>query len=104
MIDGHILHPLSFPSGLSAVITHSLARRVAMETAEPHVASSWMPRVKAEDDGSAVKPKQSSPSWTAAAFSWMVPAKKSDVKREEKAEKKVDITPREFCWLAHNCG
>ena len=79
--------------GLSAVITHSLARRVAMETAEPHV--------KAEDDGSADKPKQSSPS---AAFSWMAPAKKSDVKREENAEKKVDITPREFCWLAHNCG
>ena len=64
-----------------------------METAEPHV--------KAEDDGSADKPKQSSPS---AAFSWMAPAKKSDVKREENAEKKVDITPREFCWLAHNCG
>lgn len=70
----------------------------------------WIPSVRAGDEVSSSSSTSSTSSSAAsswmAAFSWKPAKSGADQKKEaEKKEKEnVEMSPREFCWLTHNCG
>jgi len=83
--------------GVSLAVDGTSQRLNAMEEAESSEMPTWFPSVSAEDEAK----KARKVSW-ASAFSWMAP--KADGEKRDAKSEKVEISPREFCWLAHNCG